>query len=326
MQIKKVLNETLPNLAGYYKLVRQKRNIRKSIRFPASLDESDYPAYLQHYYETRTGHQLNLEKPERFTEKVQWRKLYDRNEIYTLLSDKFRVREWVANKIGSEYLVPILGCWNHFSEIDFDALPNQFVLKTNNGCHANIIVKDKKQFLRGKWAAGKTMEYWMTSPWYFYGLEFHYKGIKPMIIAEEYLQPEKGKKCLTDYKFHCFNGIPLMCEVIGDRTTTEVVDYFDMDWNQIPLRNPPFPQSNDTKPVPNHYADMVQLARKLSQGFQYVRVDLYSTDKVYFGEMTFTPASGIDKYDPDEWDYHMGELWDINAVQINRSVVMDEVD
>lgn len=322
MQIKKVLNESFPNLSGYYKLIRQKRYIRSITHTPASLDESDYPAYLQHYYETKTGHQLNLEKPERFTEKVQWRKLYDRDEIYSLMSDKLRVREWVGNKIGSEYLVPVLGCWNHFNEIDFSILPDQFVLKTNNGCHANIIVKNKKQFLRGKWAAGKTMEYWMTSPWYYYGLEFHYKGIKPLIIAEEFLQPEKGKACLTDYKFHCFNGTPLMCEVIGDRTTTEVVDYYDMDWNHIPLTNPPFPQSSDTKPIPNHYEEMVQLAKKLSQGFQYVRVDLYSTDKVYFGEMTFTPACGIDKYDPDEWDYHMGELWDINAVQINRSVVM----
>lgn len=320
--IKDKLRERFPNIINYWTLRKYKQNEYNLVRKQMILNESEYPSYLKQYYEARTGHQLDLEKPERFTEKVQWRKLYDKDDVYSLLSDKYQVREWVANKIGSEYLVPILGCWNHFSNIDFSALPDQFVLKTNNGCHANIIVKDKKQFLRGKWAAGKKMEYWMTSPWYYYGLEFHYKEIKPLIIAEEYLQPAKGKTCLTDYKFHCFSGTPLMCEVIDDRTTTEVVDFYDMNWKHMPLKNPPFPQSRDTKPIPTHYEEMVQLAKILSQGFQYVRVDLYCADKVYFGEMTFTPASGLDKYDPDEWDYHMGELWDITTSQVNYSVVL----
>lgn len=117
-----------------------------------------------------------------------------------------------------------------------------------------------------------------------------------------------------------------MCEVIGDRTTNEVVDYYDMHWNHMPLKNPPFPQSENIRPMPIHYEEMVELAKKLSRGFQYVRVDLYCTDKVYFGEMTFTPASGLDKYDPDTWDYHMGELWDITVPQINYSDVMGQMD
>lgn len=311
-----------PNLVGFYKLSCQKKYVYKTTHLPMTLDESEYPSYLKDFYAVKAKHQLNLEEPKRFTEKVQWRKLYDKNEIYSLLSDKYRVREWVADKIGSEYLVPILGCWNHFSEIDFSALPDQFVLKTNNGCHSNIIVKDKKQFLRWKWVAGKTMEYWLTSPQYFYGLELHYKKIEPLIIAEQYLNPKQEKSCLTDYKFHCFNGIPLMCEVIDDRTTNEVVDYYDMNWKHLPLSCPPFPKSSVTKPIPAHYAEMIQLAKKLSEGFRYVRVDLYDTDKVYFGEMTFTPASGTDKFDPDEWDYHMGDLWDINGLQIDYSIVM----
>ena len=323
MQIKKTIELSFPNLAGYYKYIRQKRYLLDITHVPASLDESDYPLYLKQFYEKKAGHQLNLEKPERFTEKVQWRKLYDKDEIYSTLSDKYCVREWVSKKIGGEYLIPLLGCWNHFNEIDFSKLPDQFVLKTNNSCHANIIVKSKKQFLRGKWSAGRMMEYWLTSPQYYYGLELHYKRIKPLIIAEEYIKPEKGKSCLTDYKFHCFNGNPFMCEVIDDRTTSEVVDYYDMNWKHLPLSNPPFPVNNSTKPIPEHYDEMVALARHLSRGFQYVRVDLYSTDKVYFGEMTFTPANGTDKYDPDEWDYHMGKLWDINAVQIDHSIVMN---
>ncbi len=326
MHIKSFIKSAFPNATGIYKLMQQKRYIQRITDLPASLAESDYPSYLQHFYEGKAKHQLNLDKPKRFTEKVQWRKLYDKDEIYSLLSDKYRVREWVRMKIGEDYLIPILGCWNHFDEIDFDSLPDQFVLKTNNSCHTNFIVKNKKQFLRGRWAARRTMEYWMNSPQCYYGLELHYKRIKPLIVAEKYLQPAKGKYCLTDYKFHCFSGNPLMCEVIDDRTTNEVVDYYDMQWNHLPLTNPPFSLSSNPKPIPDNYEEMIRVVKQLSRGFQYVRVDLYNTDRVYFGEMTFTPANGTDKYDPDEWDYHMGELWDINAIQVDHSTVMNNVN
>lgn len=320
--IKKRITKKLPNCAGLMRYYKLKKATEERTNMVVKLDESEYPSYLKTFYMKRTGHQLNLENPERFTEKVQWRKLNDKDDIYSLLSDKYLVKEWVRNKIGDEFLIPSLGCWRHFNEIDFDSLPEKFVLKTNNGCHANMIVEKKDDFLRGKWAARKIMEYWLKSIDYYDGLELHYKKISPMIIAEKYIEHEIGEKCLTDYKFHCFNGVPFVCEVIEGRTTNETVNYYDMDWKHLQIKNPPYPTTALNKNKPQYYELMIKLARELSQGFQYVRVDLYNADRVYFGEMTFTPANGVDKYEPDEWDYEMGKLWDVSSIQIDHCIVM----
>ena len=321
---KEKIREKYPNFAEYCTLIKHKRNVYNRTHKQKKLKESEYPSYLKVFYKNITGHQLNIDEPERFTEKIQWRKLYDRDSVYTLLSDKYRVREWVKSKIGDEYLIPLLGHWNHFDEIDFSLLPDQFVLKTNNGCHENIIVKDKEKFLRKKWAARKTMEYWLTSPTYYDGLELHYKDIPPEIIAEEYLKPGIGEDCLIDYKFHCFNGKPFVCQVIEGRTSKETLDFYDSDWNHLSIAHPAFPNTTHIKEKPLNYDLMLELASKLSRGFQYVRVDLYSTDKVYFGEMTFTPASGTERYVPDDWDYEMGRQWDIHTEQINHAVVLND--
>ena len=226
--IKKSLRHTFPNIIDSIELQREKKSSDSIINSILSMDDADYPQYLQGFFEKKTGHTLNLDVPRRFMEKVQWRKLYDQDPIYTLLSDKYEVRNWITEKIGDEYLIPLLGHWERFDDIPFDDFPEQFVLKTNNASHTNIVVKNKKEFLKGRRAARNRIEYWLHTPFaYLEGLELQYRNIHPQIIAEKYLQPETGKSDLVDFKFHCFDGSPVLCQVIGDRTTEETMDFFD---------------------------------------------------------------------------------------------------
>ena len=314
---KEIIKKLFPNLADTINLELLKKEDRKTIIKIQSLKETEYPEYLKSLYRSKTGKELNLDNPERFTEKIQWRKLYDRNPIYSELSDKYLARKWVEDKIGSDYLVPLIGAWEHFDQIDMKQMPDQFVLKTNNASHTNIIVTDKKQFMRRKWSAKRRMEYWLRTPFAFLeGLELHYQGIKPLIIAEEYLPPENGKSSLTDYKFFCFNGTPYLCQVIADRSNGETIDFYDIKWKHMEITRPPYHNAAKAAEKPEKYDMMIKLAAVLSKGFQYVRVDLYEhAGKIYFGEMTFTPASGMIKFDPDEWDYKLGALWDLNDSQ-----------
>lgn len=322
-KIKDQIIRNFPNLADILHFEKIKKRNLKRLEKLQSMDASDYPDYLKELYKTKTGNQLDLDQPKRFTEKIQWRKIYDQDQAYTSLSDKLAVRGWVEKKIGKEYLIPMLGYWKHFDDVGFDFFPNQFVLKTNNASQTNIVIKDKTEFLKHKRNAKRKMEYWLETPYAFLeGLEFQYLYIDPLIIAEKYIAPDNGKAELVDYKFYCFNGKPILCQVIGDRTTSETIDFYDMKWNYVELRIPPYPNSKFGVKRPMNFELMKTLSSKLSAGFQYVRVDLYeSNGKVYFGEMTFTPASGIMKFDPDDWDYILGDLWDINAQQVDHAVV-----
>lgn len=317
------IKQCFPNVADYIYLRKVMQQNDRIINNLCSLKESEYPEFLRHEYGKKTGKRLDLQNPSRLTEKIQWRKLYDQDPLYSILSDKYSVRKWIEEKIGSEYLIPLLGVWDHFSDIDFQSLPDQFVLKTNNASHTNIIVTDKKAFMHRKWAAGKKIDYWLSMPFsYLEGLELHYREIKPKIIAELYIPPEPGKSELSDYKFHCFNGVPYLCQVISDRLARETIDFYDSNWEHVKIARIPYP--NTEKPVdkPEHYDLMVLLATELSRGFKYVRVDLYNhAGKIYFGEMTFTPGSGYMVFDPDDWDYRLGELWDIHSEQIDKKLV-----
>lgn len=321
--IKTCFQRCFPNLSDYIYLQKLKRQNNKTIKSNQSLDESEYPDFLCREYKQKTGHELNLQDPRRLTEKIQWRKLYDRDIVYSVLSDKYNVRKWVEERIGPEYLIPLLGTWKHFNEIDFHSLPDQFVLKTNNASHTNMVVTDKKMFMKRKWSAGKTFQYWLTTPFsYLEGLELHYCTINPIIIAEQYIQPETGKRELSDYKFHCFDGTPFLCQVISDRLHGETIDFYDSEWKHIPIERVPYPNASNSSEKPINYDCMIQLASELSKGFRYVRVDLYNrAGTIYFGEMTFTPGSGYMVFAPDEWDYRMGDLWDIHSAQIDRESI-----
>ena len=321
--VKKWTKKLFPNLIDNIILEKRKFIDFKRMNHLKGKSEEDYVEILSDIYLKKTGNDLNIVEPRRFTEKIQWRKLFDQDPVYSELSDKYKVRKWVEKKIGSEHLIPLLDAWERFDELDIQSLPDQFVIKTNNASHTNMIFTSKKEFIQKKRSVKRCIKYWLTMPFsYLEGLELHYQKIKPMIIAEKYLSSSDGKSSLSDYKFHCFNGDPYICQVIADRFNGETIDFYDKHWEHLDIRRPPYRNSTQLAQKPNNYDLMIQLATKLSKGFQYVRVDLYEHEnRVYFGEMTFTPASGMMKFDPDAWDYRLGQLWDIHSQQIDKAIV-----
>ena len=275
------------------------------LSFKKNTDEKDFPQMLKKWYKKRTGRELNLENPQTFNEKIQWLKLYDNSPLKTKLADKYLVRDWIKQEIGEEYLIPLLGVWNSFDEIDFDKLPEQFVLKANHGCAWNIIVKDKSKFDKAK--AKKKFDKWMRRNYaYKAGLELQYKDIPPKIIAEKYIVDSKGE--LNDYKTLCFNGEPKFIWIDCGRLKNRTENIYDTNWNLQPFLMT-YPNSKDPIPAPENLPKMIELAKKLCQNFALVRVDFYNVDgKIYFGEMTFTSASGVDKFIPGEYDLKLGQM------------------
>ena len=279
---------------------------QKNYEYYCSLDPSKYPYELAIWYKNVTGEELNLQNPQTFNEKIQWLKLYDSTPLKTRLADKYLVRDWVAERIGDEYLVPLLGVWDSFDEINFDNLPNQFVLKANHGSGWNIIVKDKAALNIED--AKKKFDKWMHTNFAFKnGLELHYRDIRPRILAEEYIQNTIG---LIDYRFYCFNGKPFQVWVdIFSGTPNHMRSVFDMDWNYIPLQCT-WPDGYEIlKKCPQKFEDMKTIAKELSREFSFVRVDFFEVNgKLYVGELTFTPMSGIGKFVPQSWDAILGKM------------------
>ncbi len=281
------------------------QKVRREIQynFFRGLPEEKYKEAICDWYYFQTGKRLNIDAPKTFNEKIQWLKLYDSTPLKTKLADKVAVREWVSRKIGRQYLIPCFGVWNSFEEIDFDLLPEQFVLKTNHGCGWNVIVKNRRDF--DKEDAGKKFGEWMGTNYAWYGLEPHYKNIPPKIYAEKYLENE-GE--LYDYKFLCFHGKVQYVWVITDRDTKMRLTIFDSEWNKQNF-SAGWPQSEADIPKPDFFNEMKLTAQKLSEGFPFVRVDLYNVEgKIYFGEMTFTSGNGKYQFEPEEYDVILGEM------------------
>lgn len=248
---------------------------------------------------------LNLKKPETFTEKLQWMKLYDRNPDYTDFVDKYKMKKIIAEKIGEQYVVPVLGVWDNPSDVDFDLLPERFVLKTNHDSKGVCICRDKENF--DKEAAIKKLEFCIKRNFYYEGREWPYKNVKRCVFAEEYL--ENGSKGeLKDYKIFCFNGEPKIMYIVPERTPGKetYADFFDMEFNHLDLR-----MDHDYSPVPiekpKNFELMKELAKKLSDGIPQVRVDFYEVEgQVYFGEMTFFHSSGTAPVRPESWNKKLG--------------------
>jgi len=278
-------------------------------KFYQSMDRNEYKDELLNWYHKTTGRTLNIDNPKTFTEKIQWLKLYDSNELKTLCADKFLVRKWVEKRLGESVLIPLLGVWDNADDIDFDDLPNRFVLKCNHGCAMNIIVSDKNSCNIKK--ITKKLNEWLEINYAFVTGDFqlHYGNIKPKIIAEEYLQ-ENGLNDLKDYKFFCFDGIPRYCQVITERSSVETIDFFDMNWVHMPFVGLAKCANSDKcikKPIT--FSEMIIAAEKLANGFKFVRVDFYEVNnKLYFGEMTFTPGGGAGKFEPEEYNYLLGDM------------------
>ncbi len=281
-------------------------------KYYSRMDQDELAIALQTKYEEAMGSKLNYISPKTFTEKIQWMKIFDSTSQKERLADKYMVREWVGRKIGEEHLVPLIGAWDRFEDIDFSTLPQSFCLKTNHGSAMNLVVKDKWEF--NEKTAKKLFYWWLMRPFWAWSLELHYRNIPRKIIAEKYIE-EIGGGGLYDYKFHCFHGKPQFIQCIGDRNLTAHTGYqqnFDLDWNKLDWTFEDYPAFPYCIPRPECLEEMGKIAEILSSEFNYVRVDLYEiSGKVYFGEMTFTPASGIYPYKgtwTEKKDYELGKM------------------
>lgn len=266
--------------------------------------------YLKVRYRLVMKRPLRLDNPQTFNEKINWLKLYNRQPLYTSLVDKSTVKDYVKNIIGDEYVIPTLGVWEKFDDIDFSILPIQFVLKSTNGGGGTgvVVCKNKSNF--DKVEAKKRLETSMRTNFKI-GREWVYTEIKPRIIAEKLLSNSDGSE-LVDYKIFCFNGEPKLLFLASDRYAVGEslkFDWYDIDLNHLPFKSKGYETTNKEFPVFPEFEQMKEVARQLSQGIPFVRVDLYLVDhKIYFGELTFFHDGGFVPLEPEEWEYKLGAM------------------
>ena len=261
--------------------------------------------YLRIRYYLCVRKKLNLDNPVTFNEKLQWLKIYYRNPLYVELADKFRVKKYINKNYPDLRTIPTLGLWKNAEDIDFERLPDRFVLKCTHDTGSVIICDNKKQL--NKEYAKKKLNKALKNNLFYQGREWIYKSILPQVIAEEYL--ENNDSCeLIDYKFMCFNGVVKCCFVCSDRFSEEGlhVTFFDREWNMMPFcRHYPRKESGIQKP--DCYETMIRMAESMSSEMPFVRIDFYVVNgEIYFGEYTFFPGSGLEEFNPDEWDEILG--------------------
>ncbi len=261
--------------------------------------------YLKKKFKVLMKKELNLEHPKTFNEKLQWLKLYDRNPEYVKMVDKYEVKNYVAEKIGQEHIIPTFGVWDDFDDINFENLPDQFVLKCTHDSGGIVICKDKSNFNIDD--ARKKINKCLANEFFYYNREWPYKNVKPRIIAEKFMVDESGTE-LKDYKFFCFHGKPEYLFVATDRPYDTKFDFYDLEFNHLPIKNG-HPNANKVISKPKGFDKMIELSKKLSEGIPHVRVDFYDINgQVYFGELTFYHFSGMVPFEPEEWDYKFGEF------------------
>lgn len=271
--------------------------------FPQMNDEK----YLRKRWRAKFGVDLNLDNPQTFNEKLQWLKLHDRNPLYTVMVDKYAAKKYVSDIIGEQYIIPTLGVWESFDDIDFGQLPDQFVLKCTHDSHGLVICRDKSRLdLK---SSKKRIIKSLKRNYFYAGREWPYKNVPPRIIAEQYMEDTETSE-LRDYKFFCFNGKVRALFIASSRQDEgeeTKFDFFDTEFNHLPFTNG---HPNAAKPIqrPKRFDEMKELACKLSLGIPHVRVDFYEVDgKVYFGELTFYHWSGFMPFNPEEWDKTFGD-------------------
>ena len=301
MEIRKLLKDNLPSA-----LVDPLRCVYGDIHY-AAMHVVPEEWYLKRQFLKKVGYPLNLDNPKTFNEKLQWLKLHDRNPQYTKMVDKYEAKKYVANIIGDKYIIPTLGIWNHFDEIDFDQLPKQFVLKCTHDSGSIVICRDKETL--DKKAAKKKIERGLRYNYYYSGgFEWPYKDVKPRIIAEKFMINE-GKSDLTDYKLMCFNG-KVKCNFTCTGRNSERglrVTFYDRAWQKMPFERH-YPAEKCPEDKPSNYEKMVELAEKLAISLKFARIDFYDIDgSIYFGEITFFPGNGMEEFYPVEWDKKLGD-------------------
>lgn len=265
-------------------------------------------AYLKFKYWLVMNKKLNIDNPQTYNEKLQWLKLYDRKNYYSNLVDKYEVRKYVSEKIGDQYLIPIYGVYDSFNEINFETLPNSFVLKTTHDSGGVVLCKDKDSLDLLK--AQKKLDESLKQNYFWRKREWPYKNVRPRIVAEKYMVDESGYE-LKDYKFFCFDGKPEFMFVASGRNKGNTrFDFFDMKFNNIPVRQH-YDRSVDPSLIkkPESFEQMKKLAAKLSKNLKHVRIDFYSINgDIYFGEITFFHFSGTEKFEPETFDRSFGDF------------------
>ncbi len=264
--------------------------------------------YLKHMFKATMGYELNLDNPQTFNEKLQWLKLYDRKSIYTTMVDKYEVKNYVAKIIGEEYIIPTIGIWDSFEEIDFEKLPNEFVLKSTHDSGGLVICRDKNEMDLDH--TRKKIVKSLKRNYFYYGREWPYKHVKPRIIVEKYMEDSTDQMSkstiLKDYKVYTFNGKAKICMINQDRGIYTKADYFDRNYKWLNFTWG-YDHSSNKPPRPKNYELMFELAERLAIGTIELRVDFYEVNGIlYFGELTFFDGSGFDRMEPVEWDYTLG--------------------
>ena len=261
---------------------------------------------INHLYYQYSGRYPDLVNPTHFSEKMQWMKLHYRNELMPIVGDKYTVRKYLEDKGYGYLLNDLIEVYDDVSQFNPDSLPSQFVLKATHASGWNLIVKDKAKISWPIWR--KHMQYWLTHDIEWNGREWHYAQMKPRIVCEKYLEDESGS--LMDYKFYCFDGEPRFLQVnVGRGTAHSTQNYYDLEWNLLPFgkSQPHNPGLHVEKPA--HFEEMIRLAHELTKPFPYVRFDLYEAQgRIYFGEFTFFPCSGMPDFIPSEYDIIVGEM------------------
>ena len=251
---------------------------------------------------------VNFKNPKYFGEKIQWLKIYGNLERFSDYVDKYKVREYVAKKIGKEYLIPLINVYDSTDEIDYEKLPDSFVLKLNTGSGYNYIVKNKNQINVTK--VNKILNQWLSEDYYKIKKEYQYKDIPKKILCEKLINYKNEQ--LEDYKFYCFNGKVEFIEVDFNRFENHKMNFYDLNWNLVDMRKGKLENKKINFPKPKNFDRMVRIAQILSENFAFVRVDLYNNNgKIYFGELTFTPAGGLTPFKPLKKDIEIAKLLDI---------------
>ena len=290
-------------MANGYKKILKSKNLRLQIlKFLRFVPDK---TMLRVEFLIKLRKWLNLKNPKTFNEKLQWLKLYNRKDIHTAMVDKIAAKDFVNDVIGEKYVVKTLGVWSCFDDIDFDALPDRFVLKCNHDSGSVLLCRDKATFDKDR--ARDVLTRALQHNAYYFGREWPYKNVKPQIFAEEFLQDHEFD-FLPVYKILCFNGEPKIIQTIqNDKQPNETVDYVDTEWNRLNIRQD-YPNSDNVIAKPDQLDEMLQLAKKLSAKESFLRVDFYVVnEKVYFSEFTFFSDSGFGEFYPESWDTVLGD-------------------
>lgn len=301
---------------NYKQLIKSRETRLKVLSFLGWIPDE---IMLRLQYRLQTGRKLHINNPKRFTEKIQLYKIKYRNPDMLRCTDKYEVRKVIEEKGLGKYLIPLIGIYNNVEDIDFNVLPRQFVAKSTDGGGGNQVLICKDKNILAEAVFKERLNGWMSSRKVKKqaGREWAYEnGYPRRIIIEELIGPSLFNKDLNDYKFFCFNGEPHYCQLIQDRSTKETIDFYDMNWNHLPFYGltPGCEPAEKPAEKPIGFEKMKEIACKLSKGYPFVRVDLYAiAERVFFGELTFYPASGYGHFTPDEWDEKIGNLMDCSS-------------